>query len=193
MCIRRITAILVLLLVLPAAHAAETFRFGILPSIASYSVEDPQGPTEQRAGFSPAAVLLIDMGRDSRLLAQIAYDKFTTSASTTNVNNDVTSLNVGLSYQMMMRITRGWKPWLGVGAAYANESYSNRYTLTSGGFLCATCPYPDRTKDDFLVVLNASSEWQLNRDWDMGLHLQLEQPTGSDGLRVIRFGIYAVY
>jgi len=98
-----------------------------------------------------------------------------------------------LSYQMMMRVTRGWKPWLGVGAAYANESYSNRYTVTSGGFLCATCPYPDRTNDDFLVVVNASSEWQVNRDWDMGIHLQFEQPVTSDGMRVIRFGIYAVY
>ena len=193
MCTRRTQTTLVLLLIVPVAQAAESFRFGVLPSIASYNVEDPLGPTEQRAGFSPAAVLLMDMGRDSRLMAQVAYDKFTTNASTTNVNNDVTSLNVGLSYQMMMRVTRGWKPWLGVGAAYANESYSNRYTLTSGGFYCSACPYPDRTKDDFLVVLNASSEWQLNRDWDMGIHLQFEQPTSSDGLRVIRFGVYAVY
>lgn len=72
MCTRRITTTLALLLVLPAAQAAETFRFGVLPSIASYSVEDPLGPTEQRAGFSPAAVMLVDMGRDSRLMAQVA-------------------------------------------------------------------------------------------------------------------------
>lgn len=176
-----------------SAHAAETFRFGVLPSIASYSLDDPLGPTEPRISFSPAAVLLADMGRDSRLLANVAYDKFTTNASTTNIHNDVTSLSVGVSYQMMFRITRGWKPWFGAGVAYASETYSNRYTLTSGGFLCATCPYPDRTKDDFLFLLNASTEWQLSRDWDMGIHLQFEQPTGSNGLRVIRFGIYAIY
>lgn len=193
MCIRRILTTLVLLLVFPVAQAAESFRFGVLPSIAIYSVEDPLGPTEQRAGFSPAAVMLIDMGRDSRLMALLAYDSFITAASTTNVHNEVTSLSVGLSYQMMMRVTRGWKPWLGVGAAYASEKYTNRYTVTSGGFLCSTCPYPDRTKDDFLVVLNASSEWQINRDWDMGLHLQFEQPMTSDGTRVVRFGFYLVY
>jgi hypothetical protein len=193
MCTRRILTTLILLLICPVAQAAESFRFGVLPSIALYSVEDPLGPTEQRAGFSPAAVMFIEMGRDSRLMAQLAYDSFTTTASTTNVHNDVTSLNVGLSYQMMMRVTRGWKPWLGVGAAYASEKYENRYTVTSGGFLCATCPYPNRTNDDFLLVLNASSEWQINRDWDMGLHLQFEQPMASDGTRVVRFGLYLVY
>ena len=61
MCTRRTLTTLVLLLIVPVAQAAESLRFGVLPSIASYNVEDPLGPTEQRAGFSPAAVLLMDM------------------------------------------------------------------------------------------------------------------------------------
>jgi hypothetical protein len=98
-----------------------------------------------------------------------------------------------LSYQMTLRVARGWKPWVGIGGAYASERYTDRYTVTSGGFLCATCPYPDRNKDDFLVLLNASTQWTVSRNWDMGIHLQFEQPTSSDGMRVIRFGLYAVY
>lgn len=175
----------------PLAAAAETFRFGVLPMVAGYDVYDPNGPTEQRAAFSIAGVILVDMGRDSRLVGQLVHDSFQLSASTTNIAQDVSSTGANVEYQMMFRVMRGWKPWIGLGAGYASESYSNRYTVTPGGFKGAS--YPDRTKDDFTVVVNTSTEWQLNRDWDMGVHLQFEQPTGSDGTRVIRFGIYAVY
>jgi len=188
---RRLLPLVSLFFFSTTTHAADTWRFGVLPNVAGYTVNDPNGPTDTRAGLSPALLMLVDMGRDARLMAQVVHDSFQLSASTTNIAQDVSSTGANVEYQWMLRFTRGWKPWVGLGAGYASESYSNRYTVTPGGFLGTT--YPDRTKDDFTVVLNTSTEWAVNRDWDMGVHLQIEQPVSSDGMRVIRFGIYAVY
>lgn len=188
---RVVVGLLLAAIALPAA-ARDSFRFGILPNLAAYKVTDPNGPVESTTGFAPlTAIMFAEAGRDGRLMFQGAYDSFSLNHSTTNIGQDVTSIRGDVSYQMLVRVTRGWKPWFGVGLGYANETYKDRYTLTSGGFLGTR--YPDRTKSAFDVLINASSEWKVNKNWDMGVHLQLEQPTGSDSMRILRLGIYAVY
>ena len=189
---RRILVSALLLAASLPASADDAFRFGLLPGFSVYEVTDPDGPVDSATGLSAlSVVMLAEVGRDSRLMLHSSYESFSLDHSVTNIGQDVTSIRGDLSYQMLVRVTRGWKPWFGVGLGYANESYKDRYTLTPGGFLGTR--YPDRTKSDFSAVLNVSSEWRVNRDWDMGVHLQLDQPTGSDGLRVIRLGLYAVY
>jgi hypothetical protein len=176
------------------AQAESPFRFGISPSLSVFAINDPIGPTDTHSGITYAsALMLVDMGRDSRLMVNVSHDSFSVAPSVTNIGQDVTSTQVGASYQMVFRVTRGWKPWFGIGGGYATENYQNRNTLTPGGFKCIGCPYPDRTKDDFYVVLNTSTQWQLNRNWDMGVHLELDQPTSTDGMRAVRLGLYFVY
>lgn len=175
------------------AHAAEgTFRFGLMPTISAFNVVDPNGPTETANAFGYTnAVMLVDMGRDDRLFSDLFYDRFSLSATTTNIGQDVTRTGGGVSYQTMFRFARSFKPWMGLGLGASSEGYKNRYTLSPGGFSIPASPVESSLNNVF-VMLNASAEWQLNKSLDMGLHLQLEQPTG-DGTRILRFGLYIVY
>lgn len=174
-----------------AFAGGQTFRFGWLPSATYIDVREPAGEAENYNGVTYlSGVLLADVGRDSRIFAHAHYDSFDLSASTANIHQTVNRYGLALAYQINLRITRAWKPWVGVGLGYSQDKITDRYVLTPGGFSGAS--YPDRTEDSITAVGNFSSEWQLSRDWDMGLHFQWEEPLG-DGVRAVRLGLYIVY
>ena len=174
---------------LPAQSAEDEFRFGAQTSLNSYRVDDPVGPTAAGNGLSVSGIALIDVGRESRVMLNINRDTYTLDASTTNVGQDVSSAGGGLSYQSMLRVSRTWKPWIGVGLSYASTTYKNRFIFTPGQNKIL---YADRKATDIAVLLNANSEWQFNRDWDMGLQAQLAKSI-SDKSSSFRVGIYVVY
>lgn len=182
---------LVLAVLMSSAHAAESTRFGWLPTVSYVDVGDPNGPAEIYTGLTYlSAVLLTDLGRDSRLFLHGHYDTFDLEASTSNIHQSVDRYGVNAVYQINLRITRAWKPWVGLGLGYSQDKITDRYILTPGGFTGAR--YPDRTEDSVIAVANVSSEWQFSRELDMGLHFQWEEPL-SDGVRAVRVGLYIVY
>lgn len=191
---KKIFLMVAVLVVSNVANAAssDAFRFGLMPTISIYTVVDPNGPTAPGNGFSYlSGVMLADAGRDSRVMAHLIYDKFSLAATTKNIAQDVTRTSGSISYQSMLRLTRGWKPWLGAGIGQASETYKNRYRLTPGGF---SSPLADqeRSVNNVFILVNTSTEWQVNKQWDMGVNLQYEHPVG-EGSQVFRVGIYAVF
>ena len=191
----RIAFLLAILLLPSFAHADDkSMRFGLMPMYSRYEINDPIGPTQAGSDLSTlSGVAIFDAGRDSRIFVNAFYADFNLTASTTNVGQTVKQTGVTASYQMMFRLTRSIKPWLGIGLGYESERYQNRYLTTPGGYLAPGSPYPERDVVNYPVVLNASHEWQYNRNFDIGLHLQFEQPISSDGARALRLGIYVVY
>lgn len=189
-------ALLLAILLLPSFAQADdkSMRFGLMPMYSRYEINDPIGPTRTGVDISTlSGVAIFDAGRDSRIFVNAFYADFNLTASTTNVGQTVKQTGVTASYQMMFRLTRNIKPWLGIGLGYESERYQNRYLTTPGGYLAPGSPYPERDVVNYPVVLNASHEWQYNRNFDVGLHLQFEQPISSDGARALRLGIYVVY
>ncbi len=174
-----------------AAQADDAMRFGISPSVSAFYLHDPDGPTANGSAFTPISGLLIaTAGRDARVLVHAQYDKFSVSASPTEIGENVTRVGGDISYQVLFRLSRAWKPWGGIGLGYAQEKYTTRYTVTPLGHLANQ--YPDRDVNSVSLVLNTSTEWRINRDWSMGAHLQFEQPLNS-GANVLRLGLYFVY
>ena len=173
----------------PAQSAEDEFRFGAQTSLNSYRVDDPAGTTARGNGLSFSGIALVDVGRDSRVMLNINKDVYTLDASTTNVGQDVSSAGGGLSYQSMLRVSRTWKPWVGAGLGYTSTTYKNRFKFTPGQNKIL---YADRKATDIAVLLNANSEWQFNRDWDIGLQAQFAKSI-SDKLSTFRVGIYVVY
>ena len=173
----------------PAQSAEDEFRFGAQTSLNSYRVDDPVGTTAVGNGLSISGIALVDVGRDSRVMLNINKDAYTLAASTTNVGQDVSSAGGGLSYQSMLRVSRTWKPWVGAGLGYTSTTYKNRYKLTPGGF---SVPMANRDATDISLLLNANSEWQFSRDWDIGLQAQLAKSI-SDKSSTLRVGFYVVY
>lgn len=176
-----------------SAATTDAFRFGLMPTISNYTVVDPSGPTAQGSGFSfLSGIVIADAGRDGRFLGHIISDKFSISPSVTNIGQDVTRVGGSVSYQSMLRVTRGWKPWVGIGLGQSSETYKNRFKLsTQGGFSQPLTP-SQLSVNNTSILVNTSTEWQFNKQWDMGMHLQYEQPIG-DGSKVFRVGIYAVF
>lgn len=174
---------------LPALSAEDEFRFGAQTSLNSYRVDDPAGTTAGGNGLSFSGIALVDVGREGRVMLNINKDAYTLAASTANIGQDVSSFGGGLSYQSMLRVARTWKPWIGAGVGYSSITYKNRYKLTPGGF---SVPMANRDATDISLLLNANSEWQFNRDWNIGLQAQLAKSI-SDKSSTFRVGIYVVY
>lgn len=191
---KKIFFIVACLLVSSVANAAsdEAFRFGWMPLMSTYNVVDPNGPTAPGNGFSYlSGVLIADAGRDARVIGHLIYDKFSLAATTENIAQDVTRMGGNISYQTLLRLTRSWKPWLGAGIGQASETYKNRYRITPGGF-SAPLAEPERTANNVFLLINTSTEWEFNKQWDVGFQLQYEHPI-SDGSRVFRAGIYLIF
>ena len=173
----------------PALSADESFRFGVQTSLNRYTSYDPVGPTAGSSGLSISGIALYNLGRESRAMFNIDRDSYSMQGSKTNVGQDATSIGADASYQTMLRLTRTWKPWVGVGLGYNSTKYKNRFVYTAGG---AKTFYADRETTGMSVLLNTNSEWVFNRDWDLGLQLQFAK-TISNNSSIFRVGIYAVY
>jgi hypothetical protein len=52
--------------------------------------------------------------------------------------------------------------------------------------------YGDRKTTETSLLLNANSEWQYSRDFDIGLQAQFSK-TFNDKSSTVRVGIYVVY
>ncbi len=186
-------SVLVLCSVAAPALAAENdpLRFGVQTSLNSYRIEDPAGPTAGGSGLSLSGIALYEFGRDSRLMININKDAYSLEASTSNVGQNVSSMGGGVSYQSKWRVSRTWKPWIGAGLGYTSTTYKSRYTFTSPSQQFKYL-YADRSATDVALLLNANSEWQFNKDWDIGLQAQLAKSISGKS-STLRVGFYVVY
>ncbi len=187
--------LLFLIMVASAAQANDkSIRFGIMPIATYYTINDPLGPTQSKTEVTPlSAVAIFDSGRDARFFVHAFASQFTVDASPENIGQKVKIYGINGSYQTLFRMTRVIRPWIGLGLGYASESYQNRHNITAGGYLPAGQPFPDRHEDNYTALVNLSQEWQFNRNYDIGLHVQFEKPFTSGGAQALRLGIYLVY
>ena len=170
----------------------DTFRFGFMPTISFYNLNDPTGRTKPGQNITLlSGLIFVDAGRDARFLVNGSFDKFSVAASTMDIGEDVTRLSASASYQTMFRLSRDFKPWLGFGVGDATESYKNRYLLTGGGFSTPVSP-SERSVNNVFGLVNVSTEWELNRQWNFGFHFQYELPFG-EGASVYKAGVYFSY
>ena len=101
----------------------------------------------------------------------------------------VAEIDFGLDYQW--RLSRQFKPRLGVGVGYTNSRYSNRYTTDPDGFLLDR--YDDDNKNNFLVYLNASHYWTISREWALGANLRGTLPFNFTAINDTSIGLSGLY
>lgn len=171
------------------AEGEDQLRFGLQGSMNQYTVDDPLGPTAKGSGPGVSGILIMELGRESRAVFTVSRDAYTIKGTQTNVGQDVTSFGGGASYQSMFRVARTFKPWIGIGAGYALNTQKNRHLFTAGGNRNF---YPDIEEATYSLLLNANSEWQFNREWDIGVMAQYAHAI-SDKSSSIRVGLYFIY
>lgn len=174
----------------PAFAEESSFRFGGQVSANSFRLSDPDGPTASGSGSSFGLIGLYDTGRNARFKLDVTHYSYTLAGSTSNVGQEVSSTGGAISFQKMWRLSRDFKPWFGAGLGYASSTYRNRYTLTPSTLY--SVPLKNRSSSDFAFLLNANAEWELNRDFNIGLQGQLTRAFGSS-TSAFGVGIYIVY
>lgn len=185
----------IVFLVLCAVSAAsfaddKSIRFGLQASMNSYKTDDPVGKTDNATGLSVSGIALFDLGRETRAMLNINHDSYSLTGSQTTVGEDVSSFGGGLSYQKMLRVSRSWRPWVGVGLGYTSTTQSNRYTVTPGG--SGHVLYADYKTTNPSFLLNTNTEWEYNRDFNIGVQAQYSK-NFSDKASTLRVGLYIVY
>ena len=174
-----------------SAVLADGWNIGWLVTESQFKLSDHDGPSAAKAEFGLMNfVLAAPRERDDRFLAQLSLDRFDTAASTTGIGASVKRLDASLSYQTRLRASRYWKPWVGIGLGFANETQRSRYTVRSDGFLARS--YPEINQNGLVAVVNATSEWAIAEQWTLGVHLQYEEPLGHTA-RGLRAGLIVLF
>lgn len=173
----------------------DDLHFGWMPMFNYNSIHDPEGATKDEMHVMPVSGVIIynHIARDQRLFGHVYYDWYDVKASTENIGQKAREFGANLSWQWMIRIARNWRPYLGVGLGYANEKFTNRYVCSSPSCqYSSNTSFSDRSVQSFTALVNASSEWSITEKWDVGVHMQFEQPLNGGSIAA-RAGIYITY
>jgi hypothetical protein len=190
---QRMTVLIALLVWSSFAHAFEGWKLGWYGALSSYEIDDANGPTDSPRDTSLLNFLVVSPAeRDQRLFIQAFRTEAHADASAGSalIGQDIERSGASISRQWLFRLSRAWKPWIGLGIGYVNESRTSRHTVAADGFLGQR--FDDVKESGFQVLLNASTEWEVADRLEAGFHLQLEQPI-SDSSRVLSGGITILY
>lgn len=158
--------------------------------VAQMRVQDPDGPTQSKTRLTPGATLILSLDTDTRMMVDVYHQTAHLNGTTQDIGQNVTSTGGHLIFQKQFPVTYQWHPWLGIGAGYAQESFTSRYTVDAQGYLANR--YPDRSANPVSVVVNGTTDWTLNRSWRLGATVQYEYPltSGIAGLSVSLMALY---
>jgi len=147
-------------------------KFGWAPFYSpNLTVDDPDGSTDSSQEFvALSAVAMIPFGRDDRWMTNITKYDFTLDASRNDIGQDVKSITVAGFYQRRLRLSRYFKPWIGIGPQIEFSDTTGRHTVDADGFLAQT--FSDQDGVAYAVGLVASHEWQFSDHIDLGMNAQ---------------------
>ena len=158
--------------VLGHAEPIESFKFGWAPFYSpNLTVDDPDGSTDSSQEFlALSAVALYPFGRDNRWMANITKYDFTLDASQNDIGQDVKSLTVAGFYQRRLRLSRYFKPWIGIGPQIEFSDRTGRHIVDADGFLAQT--FSDQDGLAYALGVVASHEWPLTDHIEFGVNAQ---------------------
>lgn len=174
-----------------SAHARNEIKFGWEPAFRSLSIEDPNGPTGSESGLDALTVAVaLQHQRDDRYLVMLGRSEFSLEGSQTEIGQNVESLSVSAYYKHRLRLSDGFKPWLGAGPVISIDEATGRFTVDQDGFLAQR--FPDRDDTGVGLGLALSHEWAASPTWELGFTTEYIAPL-SDSLQGFRFGLTIYY
>lgn len=170
-----LVGLLLLAAPLAASAADNIFHFGPMVGWGRGGVSDPDGPTGTATTIIPSLIATLDWDRDVRLFGQLYTDRYKLKPNgTSKIAQDVKQTGINTSVQYRLRVARDFRPWIGAGLGYAQNSFSKRYTVDKDGYLAAR--YPDRDESAINFVINAAISWEVNDRFRVALIPQYEYP-----------------
>lgn len=172
------------------SDAKRSLRYGLMVGTSSMKVDDPDGKTAGTTEFSfPNILLVSDLTRDKRLFINMFGQSGTLDASPTEIGQDITRIG---ATGMLQFAFFDKAVWLGAGLGIVQEKFESRHRVDSNGFLISGSELKDRTEIAVPFLVGVSTQYSINRDLDIGLHLQYEAPLRGD-INVLSAYAYLLY
>jgi len=169
---------------------ADTFEYGFLPVVGFYK-SSVDKDTEVLADVNVlSGLLIINSGRNSRIWTQAQYHSLDFDGSKSKIGERVKGFEIAMLYQSNFRVSRHFKPWLGVGISVATLKFKDRYIKDDQGFLDRR--FDNKTKTGLAVDFNFTTETNWFDDYDTGFSFRLSVPT-NDVLAKAEAGFYITF
>lgn len=181
--------VFVFLLVVPVISTADT-KVGLSPAVVMFSIDDPDGDTEDYVGFQPFGITTVhDLNNKYRVMAVFNYFDFEVDPSTSEIGQSVEGYHVGTIIQRIIRIARGFNFHAGLGVSYTAADFTGRHTVAADGYLQDS--YDDRSESLFSLLGNISKEWEVSKSFEIGADLSYQYGL-KDGLSGLK-GVVSVF
>lgn len=171
--------------------AKNSVTYGLLPVVQSVtsSVNDLESESIT-VGNVISGLIVFESGRDTRVFVQAQFGHYEFSGTETLIGETVTTYSISTIYQSKFRMSRGFKPYFGLGLGLRNEEHTERFLTDAAGFLAQS--FQDESVLNITVDVTISSELDLFDSMDSGWSIRYSQPT-SDGIEIIEAGIYILF
>ena len=178
-----------LISVASATHA-DTFEYGFMPVVGLYKSSLDFDTEVLPAVNLLSGLLIINSGRSSRYWIQGQYHSLDFEGSETEIGQSVSGFEVAALYQSKFRLSRHFKPWLGIGLSVAALEFKDRFITDNQGFLAQR--FDDVTKTGFAVDFNFTTETDWFKEYDTGFSFRVSLPT-NDVLAKVEAGFYITF
>jgi len=169
---------------------ADTFEYGWLPVVGAYKSSLDVDTEVITVANALSGLIIINSGRNNRVWIQGQYHSLDFDGNETEIGQEVTGLEVAALYQAQYRISRHFKPWLGVGTSISVLEFTNRFLTDSQGFLAQT--FEDETKTGLAVDFNFTVDTDWFDKYNSGFAVRLSVPV-NDVLAKAEAGIYITF
>ena len=187
---RFITGMLASMLLTPSLAFAETFDYAWLPALGQYQSFVDEDSEQRLLGNVLSGVILINTGRSSRWWVQGLYIDIDFDGTETEIGQNISGLEVAAIYQSRYRLSRHFKPWLGMGLSAAVLEFEDRYLTDDQGFLAQS--FPDTQETALNLELQFVTDIDLLDDYETGISVRASIPT-NDVLGKIEVALYIVF
>ena len=158
--------------------AEKTLRVGYATGFNHLDVIDPDGETKTSNSFQPNKVVITDWLPGGNRYWLILYQvSAVLDASENNIGQLVNQNGFSLQVQKYFGLSRLISPWLGMGVSGSIDRFTKRHTMDSEGFLQKR--FDDRQQTSIGFVISAVQEWEVNRDWSVGLQAEHSFPLSN--------------
>lgn len=168
----------------------QTARLGFALGFANFTVDDPDGDSEDDWAVRPLNIIYTDRAFGVyRYWAEAFYQDTVLSASNTQIGQEVKQLGIRGSMQREMARHSIGTSWLGAGFQLSHDNYRNRHTIDNAGFLAQT--YSDRSGLEPALLLNYMFEQKL-AGWDLAGKIEKSIALG-DGTNELTFSLALLF
>lgn len=182
--------LIAVLLFIPSLAIADTVEYGWMPVVGAYKSTLDVDTEIITAANALSGLIIFNSGRSSRIWIQGQYHSLDFTGNNSHIGESVTGFEVATLYQTQYRISRHFKPWLGIGASFSALDYKDRYLTDNQGFLAQA--FEDTSKSGLALDFNFTTNVDWLDQYDSGFSVRLSVPV-SETLTKIETGFYITF